>query len=86
MLRPGGRLYAEEVLARFIEHPLWRCLLEHPRHDRFDRETFHAALEVQGFHVVASRELFGQFAWFVADKPDPGASELRSRTSNPSRG
>lgn len=87
VLRPGGRFYAEEVLARFIEHPLWRRLLEHPRHDRFDRETFHAALEVQGFHVLASRELFGQFAWFVADKPDAAAEDVAAsdpRTSDPS--
>lgn len=73
VLRPGGRFYAEEVLARFIHHPLWSRLLEHPRHDRFDHDTFRAALEDRGFRVVASRELFGQFAWFVADKPGPAA-------------
>lgn len=87
VLRPGGRFYAEEVLARFIGHPVWRRVLEHPQHDRFDHDTFRAALDAQGFRVVVSRELFGQFAWFVADKPDPdappGTAGSPSRTSKP---
>lgn len=69
VLRPGGRFYAEEVLARFIHHPVWRRLLEHPQEDRFDAAGFAHGLEGQGFRLVASRELFGQFGWFVADKP-----------------
>jgi len=69
VLRPGGRFYAEEVLARFIHHPLWRRLLDHPMDDRFDAAGFARGLEDQGFHLVARRELFGQFGWFVADKP-----------------
>jgi ubiquinone/menaquinone biosynthesis C-methylase UbiE len=69
VLRPGGRFYAEEVLARFIHHPLWRRLLDHPQEDRFDAAGFARGLEEQGFRLVASRELFGQFGWFVADKP-----------------
>jgi ubiquinone/menaquinone biosynthesis C-methylase UbiE len=69
VLRPGGRLYAEEVLARFIHHPIWRRVLEHPMHDRFDAPTFALALTRSGFEVRGTRELWGQFAWFVADKP-----------------
>lgn len=69
VLRPGGRFYAEEVLARFIQHPVWRRLLEHPQHDRFDHDAFRGALEGLGFRVVASRDLLGQVAWFVSDKP-----------------
>jgi hypothetical protein len=57
------------VLARFIHHPLWRRLLDHPQEDRFDADGFARGLEEQGFRVVASRELLGQFGWFVADKP-----------------
>jgi len=68
VLAPGGRLYAEEVLARFIHHPVWRRLLDHPMHDRFDAHGFREGLEATGFTVRAQRELFGQFAWFVADK------------------
>jgi ubiquinone/menaquinone biosynthesis C-methylase UbiE len=69
VLKPGGRFYAEEVLARFIHHPLWARLLDHPMADRFDQEQFARGLEGAGFHLVASRELLGQFAWFVAEKP-----------------
>ncbi len=72
VLRPGGRLYAEEVLAKFILHPVWRRLLDHPRHDRFDREGFARALDAAGFRVRVSDELWGDFAWFVADKPASG--------------
>lgn len=68
VLRPGGRLYAEEVLARFIHHPVWKTLLEHPMEDRFDAYGFAEQLEAQGFVVRGQRELFRQFAWFVADK------------------
>jgi ubiquinone/menaquinone biosynthesis C-methylase UbiE len=69
VLKPGGRFYAEEVLAKFIHHPVWRRLLEHPMEDRFDRQGFRDGLEAAGLRVVDSRELFGQFAWFVADRP-----------------
>jgi ubiquinone/menaquinone biosynthesis C-methylase UbiE len=69
VLKPGGRLYAEEVLAKLILHPVWRRVLEHPMEDRFDRDGFARGLEDAGFRVTASRELLGQFAWFVAERP-----------------
>lgn len=69
VLRPGGRFYCEEVLARFLEHPVWRRMFEHPTADRFDRATFVRGLEEAGLQVVGSRELWGRFAWFVADRP-----------------
>ncbi|HTQ44965.1 MAG TPA: class I SAM-dependent methyltransferase [Polyangiaceae bacterium] len=68
VLKPGGRFYVEEVLARFIHHPLWRRLLDHPMEDRFDRSEFARALEGAGFLVLASRELWGEYAWFVAER------------------
>lgn len=68
VLSPGGRFYVEEVLAKFIHNPVWARLLDHPMEDRFDRPTFAAALEEVGFENVRSNELFGQFAWFVADR------------------
>ncbi len=68
VLRPGGRFYAEEVLASFIHHPLWSRLLEHPMEDRFDRPMFARGLEEAGLVVETSEELVGQFAWFVARK------------------
>ena len=68
VLKPGGVFYAEEVLAAFIHHPVWRRVLEHPMHDRFDREGFAHALEETGFRVKAMREMMGHFAWFVAER------------------
>ena len=68
VLVPGGRLYAEEMLARFIHHPVWRNLLDHPMEDRFDAPTFARGLDEAGFAIHAQRELLGQAAWFVADK------------------
>src|SRR5262249_51597101 len=56
VLKPGGRFFAEEVLAKFIHHPVWRRLLEHPMKDRFDADTFRRGLEQVGLRVVAERE------------------------------
>jgi ubiquinone/menaquinone biosynthesis C-methylase UbiE len=69
VLKPGGQLYAEEILAHFIHHPIWRRLLDHPMHDRFDAETFHSALAHTGFHVIATKSLLRDAAWFIARKP-----------------
>jgi ubiquinone/menaquinone biosynthesis C-methylase UbiE len=68
VLKPGGRFYAEEVLAKFIHHPVWSRLLEHPKEDRFDQQAFGAALKAHGFEVIDTRQLWGHYAWFVADK------------------
>lgn len=69
VLKPGGRFYAEEVLEKFILDPLWRRLLVHPLSDRFNHDGFRQALAEIGFEVVGSRQLWDQFAWFVADRP-----------------
>jgi ubiquinone/menaquinone biosynthesis C-methylase UbiE len=71
VLKPGGRLYCEEVLARFILHPVTRRLLEHPLQDRFDAVAFERELGAAGLEPLASRELWGAFAWFAARKPGP---------------
>lgn len=71
VLKPGGRFYAEEIFARFILHPLWRRLFEHPLEDRFDHDQFVAALEEAGFEVLDTRDLGGQAGWFVADRLQP---------------
>jgi ubiquinone/menaquinone biosynthesis C-methylase UbiE len=68
VLRPGGRFYAEEVLARFILNPVVRRLLDHPLEDRFDARQFAAALERHGFRVLGSRTMGKYFAWFAAEK------------------
>jgi ubiquinone/menaquinone biosynthesis C-methylase UbiE len=69
VLKPGGRFYCEEVLERYIRHPFWRRLLDHPQEDRFNHDQFVKGLEDTGFLVVASTHLLHQFGWFIADKP-----------------
>lgn len=68
VLKPGGRLYAEEVLDRFILNPVVRHLLDHPEHDRFDRTRFSAGLAEAGLEPTNERELLGWVGWFVATK------------------
>lgn len=69
VLKPGGRFYVEEVLSGFINNPLCRRLFDHPRQDRFDYLAFRTGLTHAGFHVIASNQLLGQVAWYVATKP-----------------
>jgi ubiquinone/menaquinone biosynthesis C-methylase UbiE len=66
VLKPGGRLYAEEVLAPFIDHPVMKRLLDHPRADRFDAAAFEAGLGEAGFRILQSRHLGSAMAWFTA--------------------
>lgn len=72
VLKPGGRFYAEEVLARFILNPIARRMFDHPLEDRFDHRSFVRGLQTAGFEVRASRHLLDLFGWYVASKPDPG--------------
>jgi ubiquinone/menaquinone biosynthesis C-methylase UbiE len=68
VLKPGGQFYAEEVLRRFIVHPITRRLLEHPLNDRFDSAGFALELKRSGLEPFAIKELWGSFAWFTARK------------------
>jgi len=70
VLKPGGRFYAEEVLAGFIRNPIARRLFDHPLHDRFDAAGFRAAVENAGFRIVGVRTFGQMFVWVVADKED----------------
>lgn len=72
VLKPGGRFYAEEVLAGGLDLPLVRRLFRHPQEDRFDQSAFRAALGDAGLEPLSSRELGGIMAWFVAVRK-PGA-------------
>jgi ubiquinone/menaquinone biosynthesis C-methylase UbiE len=69
VLKPGGRFYAEEVLAEALHHPITRRLFHHPLEDRFDREGFLSGLAQAGFIPITTRESWYSMAWFVADKP-----------------
>ncbi len=67
VLAPGGRLYAEEVLAPAVRRS--RHLFAHPQADRFDAEQFEEALVQAGLAPVARENLGRTFAWFVATNP-----------------
>ena len=69
VLKPGGTFYSEEVLRRFIVHPVTRRLLEHPLDDRFDSPGFARELKAAGLEPFATEELWGSLAWFTARKP-----------------
>jgi hypothetical protein len=72
VLKPGGRFYAEEVLARFVSHRIVRRLLDHPRADRFDAATFGAGLSEAGLVQLKSMQLAGAMAWFTAARATSG--------------
>jgi ubiquinone/menaquinone biosynthesis C-methylase UbiE len=69
VLKPGGLLYAEEMLSSFIAHPIWRRLLEHPQIDRFDDACFRTGLDEAGLDPLGTRSLGKTAAWFIARKP-----------------
>ncbi len=66
VLKPRGRLYAEEVLEPLIRRS--RHLLRHPQQNRFGAAEFGAALVEVGLRPLSSREVGNVFAWFVARK------------------
>ena len=69
VLKPGGRFYAEEILAKLISMRLARLMFEHPQEDRFDLSQFRDALVEQGFEVLAADQFMQWAGWIVADKP-----------------
>lgn len=66
VLKPGGRFYAEEILAPFIHRT--RHILRHPQSDRFDAVQFCSALADEGLEPVARRESGCSIVWVVAEK------------------
>ena len=68
VLKPGGRFYAEEVLAPFLNNSITRLLLDHPQSDRFDSAGFLRELVASGLKPHATEELWGSIAWFAARK------------------
>ena len=72
VLKPGGRFYAEEVLARFINHPVMRTLLDHPTADRFDALSFRAELSEAGLLQHKSEQFAGAIGWFTAARATSG--------------
>jgi len=72
VLKPGGRFYCEEILSRYITHPLLGRLMDHPQQDRFDTPQFIFALQQNGFRVQDYRQLADLYLWVVAIKPRAG--------------
>ncbi|MDJ0783335.1 MAG: class I SAM-dependent methyltransferase [Desulfosarcinaceae bacterium] len=68
VLKPGGHFYCEEILGRYITHPLFGRLMDHPQEDRFDAAQFVDGLRSAGFHVKAMRQLADLYIWVVAAK------------------
>jgi ubiquinone/menaquinone biosynthesis C-methylase UbiE len=68
VLKPGGRFYCEEILSRYITHPVIGRLMDHPQADRFDEPQFIDALETAGFHIQSSRQMAELYLWVVANK------------------
>jgi ubiquinone/menaquinone biosynthesis C-methylase UbiE len=69
VLKPGGMLYAEEMLRAFLVHPVSRRLFAHPQSNRFGANEFVAALQDVGFERISCRPLFTVGAWFTATRP-----------------
>jgi ubiquinone/menaquinone biosynthesis C-methylase UbiE len=68
VLRPGGRFLGEEMLRRFITHPIAQALFDHPVHDRFDLAGLLTTLEGSGFRIVSSGQVAECVGWFAAEK------------------
>lgn len=69
VLKPGGRFYCEEILKRYITHPLLSRLMAHPQQDRFDGLVFREGLSQAGFDVHGVREMGDLYLWVIAVKP-----------------
>ena len=76
MLKPGGRLYMEEVFRAFLSRPFCPRLLDRSQRDHFEIGSFRDALTATGFEVLAAWVPWGMFGLLVARRPDgrpPGA-------------
>jgi ubiquinone/menaquinone biosynthesis C-methylase UbiE len=68
VLKPGRPFYCEEILSKYITHPLWGRFMDHPQEDRFDTPQFISALQQNGFSIRAFRQLADLYLWVVAVK------------------
>jgi ubiquinone/menaquinone biosynthesis C-methylase UbiE len=69
VLKPGGRFYAEEMLEKFITHPICQRLFAHPQANRFNHDQFVKGMEDSGFLVVSTGHIFQIAGFLIADKP-----------------
>ena len=67
VLKPGGRLFFQEVTSKALNRLFYRLFLEHPKENRFSKQDFVAELERHGIVVgdnVVER-FFGDFIFGV---------------------
>ena len=74
VLRPGGKFYLLETLRFFLNNPINRVLMKHPRKNRFDVADLQAELRGNGFSIRGQRTIPGCFHWLVAELDPPSAS------------
>ena len=69
VLKPGGTVLLEESFAKFILHPFWRKILDHPKENRFDAVELSRYLGQVGFTNINYQQSRNQFmGWLVAHK------------------
>ena len=74
VLKPRGVFYCEEILSRYITHPLLGRLMDHPQKDRFNTPQFIFALQQKGFRIHGWRQMADLYLWVVAIKPHRGGA------------
>ena len=82
VLKPGGRFYCEEILSRYITHPVFGRLMDHPQVDRFDEAQFVAGLRRAGFTVHATRQMADLYLWVVATRTAQTVSTVQKQGGN----
>ena len=65
-LEPGAKFYILETLRPFLENPINRILMKHPRENRFDFHELCEGLKDAGFQLQHSRHIARSFCWVVA--------------------
>ncbi|WP_051201883.1 class I SAM-dependent methyltransferase [Ferrimonas senticii] len=61
--KPGARFYSMEVFRSLICHPLWKRVLQHPQHDRFDQQQFIQVWQQHGWRLEGSRRFTSGLGW-----------------------
>ncbi len=67
VLKPGGKLFLLETLSPFLNNPLGRMMMKHPRENRFNAATLRQGLENNGLTIQGQRRIPGVFSWIVAE-------------------
>lgn len=69
VLRPGGVMFAEESYARFITHPIWRRVMDHPQEDRFEHDQLRDEMRGAGLDELGHQiAIGGGSGWIVGRK------------------